>query len=1220
MTPSSVTSRHSSDHITRFSILQSSARLARALLAFLTLLARNLLLAVPVLLAVIYASYLGLEMATGAGFAPAAEYALREGNAYFVRLLHGDLGMGTAATSINNPAPVASYLWEIFSRSLGLLAVSLALATLLGVAIGLRAATRTHDNRALPLLMVSIIGVSMPSFFAALLLQLLIIRITRITGTPLLPVGGFGWDSHLILPALVLAARPIAQITRVTYLSVREALRADYVRTARSKGISQRRIIAGHVMRNVAVPIFTTLGLSLRFALSSLPVVELFFGWPGAGFVLLKAIAAGDTNTTIALLLCFAALFILVNLLLDLTYSRLDPRLRALSQDAAKANRSSALEALQGLLAAGRRLVAYLISDDWWRDLERSVQRMGRRLLWHRPRGAEPRSGAAELTGAPDESGAARRQRGAWQAAWRGNVALWLGGLISLGLLVVFIFGPQLAPHSPFTTRGLEIVDGEFLIPPFAPDAVYPWGTDVMGRDMMSLVLAGAQQTLTLAAIVVLARLIIGVLLGALAGWFYGSWLDRLIVWTAEVLAAFPTLLLAMLVILSLGIRSGTRPFLVGLSIVGWAELMQYVRSAVINLRPRPFIESAVAIGAREPRIVWHHVMPNLLPALISLAALEMGAVLMLLGELGFIGIFIGGGAFAELQIDGPPYHYSDVPEWASLLANVRLYARSYPWTALYPAGAFFLSILGFNLLGEGIRRVVEEAGVQFTRVFNRGALTALVILLIAGSVVRGNLGAAALYREQARRFDAEDAMTLVDELAQPAWSGRALGSEGLSASARFIADEFDALGLQRAGEDGTFFIPRQREFTQLTGEPSLTLNDGRPGPVYGQDFAAFPYLYQATGQAKGTVQVLAAGYLGESNRGFSLLPRAIRNLDYSDQILMVLSEEDALRFSRLPYAGMLVVTDDPASLTRRYTLSAREPVVTSFGGITSGQTVPTIWISPSTANRILAESGRTISELRSAADALVPDELLTVATSVNATLNVPGEVRKGVETAHVIGQLPAVQGQNLGGNVIVVMAQYDTPPLGPEGVYPAANDNGSGIALMLEIIRTLKETDYRPYKTFLFIAYSGEGTENGVPAYPPDVEKLTTARAGFAGNLSVEAVVDLRGVAAGEGNQLVIEAGGSLRLADLFEESASRLNAPVTRSGEPVDISIVFDRSQTNSGGQDAPQVGIRWEGWEARARTASDTVQTLDESKLESAGQVVTLALMTLGREDNY
>ena len=246
--------------------------------------------------------------------------------------------------------------------------------------------------------------------------------------------------------------------------------------------------------------------------------------------------------------------------------------------------------------------------------------------------------------------------RRTWIKGTLKNPAFMVGILFLFCLVGLIIFGPGLSPHSPYTTRGLTIVNGEFLVPPFEPDETYPLGTDVLGRDILSLIIAGAQQTMLLAVLVVVARIVIGFVLGALAGWLNGSWLDRLIGGVAEIISAFPALLLAMTLILALGIRNGIRPFIIGLCFVGWGEIMQFVRGEVMNLQTKLYIESAVAAGLNSLKIIYRHIFPNLAPALISITALEMGAVLMLLGELGFIGIFIGGGAFAELEVFGPRF------------------------------------------------------------------------------------------------------------------------------------------------------------------------------------------------------------------------------------------------------------------------------------------------------------------------------------------------------------------------------------------------------------------------------------------------------------------------------------------------------------------------------------------------------------------------------------
>ena len=203
------------------------------LLRIFVFLGQRLAFGLLVLLAIIFLTYFGLDMARGTAFGSALTQAIPKTINYLGHLLNGDLGMSTAITSDVLPHPINELLLDILQKSFGLLGVSLLFATIIGVLFGTIAATRR--SRSLLILLTSIIGISAPSFFIALLLQQLIIRWTAVAGRTILPVGGFGWDKHLILPALVLAARPIAQITRITYLSVRDALTQDFVRTAHSK-------------------------------------------------------------------------------------------------------------------------------------------------------------------------------------------------------------------------------------------------------------------------------------------------------------------------------------------------------------------------------------------------------------------------------------------------------------------------------------------------------------------------------------------------------------------------------------------------------------------------------------------------------------------------------------------------------------------------------------------------------------------------------------------------------------------------------------------------------------------------------------------------------------------------------------------------------------------------------------------------------------------------
>ncbi|MBU0511903.1 MAG: ABC transporter permease subunit, partial [Chloroflexi bacterium] len=815
--------------------------------------------------------------------------------------------------------------------------------------------------------------------------------------------------------------------------------------------------------------------------------------------------------------------------------------------------------------------------------------------------------------------------RRAWIQSTLGNFPFMVGGILIAGLLVIIVFSNRLAPHSPYTTHGLTIVNGEFSVPPFKPGEIYPWGTDVIGRDIMSLIIAGAQQTLFLTGLVVLARMVVGFSLGAVAGWLNGSWIDRLLLRMSEIIAAFPTLLLAMILILALGIRQGMRPFIIALCFVGWGDIMQFIRGEVMSIRPQLFIESAVALGARTPRIILKHVLPNLIPTLISLVALEMGAVLMLLGELGFIGIFIGGGAFAELAMYVPPYHYSDVPEWSALLSSIRPYARSYPWTATYPALAFFVAILGFNLFGEGIRRMVERIGVEVTRLITNRYTVAVAAIAIVGFVwTRGSTGATAFYQRQADAFDGQQAMIHVEVLSDPALYGRAVGTSGVDAAAEYIAEQFETMDIQPAGEQLTYFQTRSRSFESLDALPLLSIEDDDSSLVYHQDYVEYSGENRNLGEASGPVRFVALGELTRIGDWDQKIP-ALEELDYSDEILLTLAENDLRNLEYLPRKGILIVARDPVDLRRHYTLSFLDPHDVFFGTQQQrGQDTPTLWISEAVADRLLEGTGYTVRQLRSIDEGLDQDEIFEVPTGTPVSMEVQGSARENVPVRHVIGHLPGTYGQpgefELDNKMIVVLAQYDSPPLVPDGdSYPAANDNASGVAVMLEVIRIMQETGYQPYKTFLFVTYSGEGLEGGA-VFHPEVSKFLQTKYGFSTIFEVEAIVDLRGLGAESGNDLLLSTGGSLRLANLFESAARRMGVPVRRASEQVDMSIVFDDRSLWEGSQEAPSIGISWDGWEATARTSSDIIEAISVDNLEEAGRALSLALMILGRETQY
>jgi len=171
----------------------------------------------------------------------------------------------------------------------------------------------------------------------------------------------------------------------------------------------------------------------------------------------------------------------------------------------------------------------------------------------------------------------------------------------------------------------------------------------------------------------------------------------------------------------------------------------------------------------------------------------------------------------------------------------------------------------------------------------------------------------------------------------------------------------------------------------------------------------------------------------------------------------------------------------------------------------------------------------------------------------------------------------------------------------------------------MLEAIRVMQETDYEPYRSFLFVAYSGEGLEGGEFVSDPDVTRFLQAHPGFT-NFKLEAIVKLRGVGGGTGDRLEISAGGSLRLAELFETAARRLGVDTVRADETIDIGVIYEGESVLplvQEGQEAPVVRLFWEGWDEHSRLPTDTLANISAANLEEAGRTLALSLMILGRE---
>ncbi len=1165
---------------------------SRVPLAEIRLIARRIVNAVVTLLVIAYLTSFVLILAErGRDGLPAKPLeAVAES---FIRL--GNYIAGHPQTYFWHKAnmPAGGLVLDTLGISAGLLFISLGVALILGVTLGITAAISKSKLLSTFIVLLSTLGVSTPSFLLGMLFWVINIQVHRTFDIKVLPAGGFGWDLHLIMPVLTLAMRPLAQVAQVSYVSLTDIYRNDFIRTAYSKGLPSRLVTMRHALTNALIPILTTLGTSLRFSLASLPVVELFFAWPGVGLTLLQAVDKGMSTFVIDLILSLGMFFLLVNLVIEILFPLIDARLRNNTEETSTEEKTTLGGSFKAFFHALRELPGSLIG-----------------MFKHETNKLPALPAIKNKLEDPEK--AISQHKWVLRAFFR-NPALIFGILLVLGLTGLALWGGKFSQANPYATHGVMTIEGKIWAPPFKPSSVFPWGSDYIGRDIQSLVLNGARQTLSLALFGMLARIILGVFLGTLAGWKRGSQLDRLVSGMIGVWAAFPVTLFAMLLIQSLGIQQGMWVFVLTISVVGWGEVAQIVRSQVINIKLQPYIESARSVGARSIQILIRHVLPNLINSLIVMAALEMGGIMMLLAELGYLNIFLGGGFRAMIGEVGRMQplivSFSDVPEWAALIANVRAWWRSYPWMALYPGLGFFFSIMAFNLAGEGLRRFLDESRLNLSRLFNRYTLMAGTAAVIILSVILQANAPLGTYKPEGLKFDAQRVMQDIKVLVSPEFRGRETGSEGANLAADYIAKRMQENGLMPAGEKLTYQQVLIKARRHLLSIPTLEIVGDTSAPlVYRRDFAEI-----AGARLYGERQASIVGIvLGEtSNDDKKPDPYSLLNTDSRDRILVVRGED----YSKVRYGtalGLLVIADDQHTIERKDLIPDEAPV--SNWGIG----MPTMVISPQLAEKILGTARSSIADLNKRAIGLGVNQVsltepgATVHMKVDVTQIEYGEVSTE-EYINILGVIPG-EGHFMGteSQVVVVSAYYDGLGVGPDGTfYPGANDNASGVATLLELARLLSSSIYKPEKTVLFAVWAGGERREGL-----SVVNIMNARPG-ADSLTVEAVIELSGVGEGSGKAIALADTSSYRLTKLFQSAAKKYADATTTRGRNPHYGY---ESAPGFGDRRAMTLSISWDGSDYLAHTPQDTPDIIDPQKLTRVGRSTLLTLMVLSREQDY
>lgn len=285
--------------------------------------------------------------------------------------------------------------------------------------------------------------------------------------------------------------------------------------------------------------------------------------------------------------------------------------------------------------------------------------------------------GSELLTQIGEQDGVREKLR---RMARQNKLAAFSAVLIALVLLLA-VFAPLIAPYGE--------AEQDVLARLQPPSAAHWFGTDELGRDVLSRILYGSRLSLAIGILPSVISLAIGIVLGLLAGYF-GGWADYVIMRLADVMLSVPSLLLAMVVMYTLG--SSTVNLFVALSMVGWASVARVVRSQTLSLKESEYVEAAQSIGVSRFNIMRRHILPNCVPSLIVLFTLNVPAAILSESSLSFLGI----GA-------QPP-----AASWGLMVNQSKQFLFTQPWLALAPCVAIMVVVLAFNFLGDGLRDVLD--------------------------------------------------------------------------------------------------------------------------------------------------------------------------------------------------------------------------------------------------------------------------------------------------------------------------------------------------------------------------------------------------------------------------------------------------------------------------------------------------------------------------------
>lgn len=785
------------------------------------------------------------------------------------------------------------------------------------------------------------------------------------------------------------------------------------------------------------------------------------------------------------------------------------------------------------------------------------------------------------------------------------NLPLVVGLIILLSLILIILFGPLWSTYDPHITTQAFIpyYDAELrelIKPPFPPSWDYPLGTDTWGNDLLSLILHGARVTLIAGVYITAVRVIIGALIGSFAGWFAQSRFDRIAMSLISAVASVPALLSAMILIFALNIQNGLWVFIVSLAVFGWTEVAQYIRGEMIVIREMPYIEGARAVGLNNLQTIVRHALPNVLAQILIMFFLEMGTVLILLAELGFLGVYIGGGTNFTVDIfdSGGPSLLNEVPEWGALVSIGAPYLRSYPYMVLAPASAFFIAVAGLNTLGEGLRQAVERSAVSTNFLLRKRMILVVAVFVAVTGLVMKYTGPSLSYGRVAQAFDGQSAAGHVAAL--EALDGRGAGQAGGEEAALYLEEQFKQIGLQpgwKVGINSNYIYRTTETLVRPLTQPQLAFLD-ETGTVQ-QSFqhqVDFSYVIDGHG---GSGQVAAPLTFLAFQPGQPV--QELEGLNVRGRIVMLVAgnapDGAATALLRRGAQGILWVTADPAAIKSQVQL------VDLVGSYLRNPTLPIFKVSTAVADSILAPENSTARQLIVAASSANQAGsgwfAHDLATQISMSLWL--EAPQAVGIPHVMGFLPGYD-DDLADQLVIILAAYDGLGREPDGtIIPTVDDSLASVGVMLEMARLWQAENLDPRRSVLFIAWGGgQLDESGAAAFLADNDHFRKLAARVNTPPLTLALLFQLGALGESGQPILLEPQSDEALAALWQDAA-----------QVTDLPVEYGRS---------PQPGLLTQTIPALAVHGAETSAPAGGERLAQVGQTLTLSLIEILRQADY